>query len=149
MRVVELPPERKHEAAPLAALAWDVPPAEGVLEARLSRPEVRVVAAIDGEGAIVGVTTARRLAGDRAVSDETVVDERFRGRRIAEAMLLEMARLLREDGVRVLEGETSSERVGELRFFRRLGFRVTGATFAFGVEGYTDGEALFRTEMPL
>ena len=149
MRIVELPPERRVEAAALAALAWDVRPGPGVMEERLSRSDARVIAAIDDRDRIVGVATARRLSGDRAVSDETAVHPRWRGCGIAEAMFRELTRILRADGVRVLEGETSSERVRELRFFQRFGFRVTGATFAFGVEGYTDGTALFRTEAPL
>lgn len=147
--MVELTGDERAKGAALSALAWDVPPEVAEMERRLTQPGVRVVAALDRDGNVVGVTTARRLEGDRASSDETAVDARWRGRRVAEALLVEMARLLKDDGVRVLEGETSSQRVGELRFFRRLGFRVTGAWFAFGVEGYEEGETLFRTEMPL
>lgn len=147
--MVELAGDDRAKGAALAALAWDVQPEVAEMERRLTQPGVRVVAALDRDGNVVGVTTARRLDGDRASSDETAVDSRWRGRRVAEALLVEMARLLKDDGVRVLEGETSSQRVDELRFFRRLGFRVTGASFAFGVEGCEEGETLFRTEMPL
>ena len=149
IRVVELTGNDRKRAAEVAALAWDVAPAPGVMEARLTQPNVRVVAALDREGRVIGATTARRLTGARAVSDETAVKIAWRGQRVAETLMLEMVRLLREDGVQVLEGETSSQRIGELRFFRRIGFRVTGASFAFGVEGYAEGETLFRTEMPL
>lgn len=149
IRIVELPESRRIEAAPVAALAWDVAPAPGVLEARLSGANVRVNAALDRGGHVVGVATARILAGGRAVSDETAVVAAWRGRGIASALLDALVERLRGAGVRVLEGETSGARLGELAFFRQHGFRVTGAWFAFGVEGYAEGEMILRTEKRL
>lgn len=146
---MEIQERRRLEAAPLAALAWDVAPAPGVLEARLVAPNVCVMAALDRSGEIVGVATARVLGDGRAVSDETAVVAAWRGRGIAAALLEALVVRLRAIGVRVLEGETSGERLGELAFFRRQGFRVTGAWFAFGVEGYAEGETIFRTEKRL
>lgn len=133
----------------MAALAWDVAPAPGVLEARLSEGNVRVIAALDRAGRVVGVATARILAGGRAVSEETAVAAAWRGRGIGAALLDALVAHLRAIGLRVVEGETSGGKLGELAFFRHHGFRVTGAWFAFGVEGYAEGETIFRTEKRL
>ena len=96
------------------------------------------------------LTALGRVLGEgRAVSDETAVVEAWRGRGIAAELHRALVERLRAIGVRVLEGETSAERIAELAFFRRQGFRVTGAWFAFGVEGYADGETIFRTEKRL
>jgi len=143
--VVELPRARRVDAAALAAEAWDLPPAPGVLEARLAAPNALVIAAIDREGQIGGVATARILSDGRAVSDETVVHASWRGRRVAAAMIQALADRLRSRGIRVLEGESSSQKLPELAFFQRQGFRVIGEWVANGVEGYADGERIFRT----
>lgn len=133
----------------MAALAWDIAPAAGAIEARLAVEGACAMAALDRSGRIVGVATGRILGGGRAASDETAVVAGWRGRGIAAALLDALANRMRQRGACVLEGETSSARLGELAFFQRQGFRVTGVWFAFGVEGFADGETIFRTEKRL
>ncbi len=150
--VVPVPRERLAEAASLAAQAWDVPPAPGRLEKILSDPGAITLVALDARdpaGPFVGVTTARLLSGRRAISEETVVDEQWRGHGVGRLLIAQMKRLLKASGVREVRGQSSGSRTRELAFFVREGFRVIDCRVAKNQEWVASGERVYETALLL
>lgn len=150
--VVPAPPERLAEAAWLAALAWDVPPAPGRIEALLAHPDSITLIALDARapsGPIVGVTTARLLPKRRAVSEETVVHDEWRRHGVGHTLITQMKATLRAAGVREVRGHSSGKKIRELSFFVREGFRVIECRVAKNQEWIEDGEKIYTTALVL
>ena len=150
--VVPAAPERLAEAARLAALAWDVAPAPGRIEEILSHPGTITLVALDARyphGPVVGVTTARLLANRRAISEETVVDDQWRGHGVGRVLITQMKAILRAAGVREVRGQSSGTKTRELSFFVREGFRVIDCRIAKNQEWVADGEKIYETALVL
>ena len=150
--VVPAAPARLADAARLAAQAWDVPPAPGRVEAILAHPDTITLVALDARyprGPVVGVTTARLLANRRAISEETVVDDQWRGHGIGRLLITQMKAILRAAGVREVRGQSAGSRLRELAFFVREGFRVIDCRVAKNQEWIADGEKIYETALVL
>jgi GNAT superfamily N-acetyltransferase len=143
--------EQIGQAARLASLAWDEPNLQKLTEA-LRRPDaVALMAVLRGDDTRqpLGVATARVLANAHAISDETVVVPKWRGRGLATRLLVEMAQRLARGGARTLHGQSSERRLKELAFFLRFGFRVVGEKRAQAQDGFADGTLIYATALRL
>jgi GNAT superfamily N-acetyltransferase len=147
-RIERVAPEQRDEAAALAALAWDVPPLRTLPGAWRLQNDV-LVALERSRGAIIGVTTATRLAPTVARAEETVVARPWRGRGIGVALLDALSTLLRRDGVRTLQGHAPLARSTSLRFLLRYGFRIEQVVRAEGLGGFAEGTRVALTCLDL
>jgi len=106
--------------------------------ARLAAPDRRVIVATDGAGRVVGWTTVRvteHLHSDPHVEiSGFVVEKDARGMGVGRALMAEVERWTREQGLSTVRLHANVTRTGAHAFYRALGFVTTKEQLAFRKE---------------
>lgn len=88
-----------------------------------SPPNVFFVAEING--LVVGSIAFQRLSHDNVEMNRLSVDSNFRGLGIGRKLVDVLAREAKNNGYKIMSGNTSEFSVAPMKLFRRTGFRFT------------------------